>query len=212
MAKKILTQQGRHNMNGTIKKEAKGKELSMEELDKITGGARVIGTGENDFLSGTGGDDRIYGYVGDDVIHGGDGNDKLNGGHGSDVLMGGDGNDTLDGGNRDGASDVAMGGEGDDTYLWRVATEGNDTFIGGPGNDTIKLWDLGRGTLESKFNDGSFDIMVKNESGNPVNITSDMFDDQGNLTLPPGSYGVITGPQGETLTFEGVETITKYYR
>ena len=187
------------------------EEMTDDELDKISaaGTNRMYGGDGSDMMIGTDGRDSMRGGDGNDYMQGGAGNDIMRGDDGSDVLIGGAGNDTLDGGNWDGANDIAHGGEGDDTYLWRVHGEGDDVFVGGPGNDTIKLWNLDSGTLESVWENGSFDITLEDSQGNNVEITSDMFDERGNLILPPDCSGVITGPTGETLTFDGVEKITK---
>jgi Ca2+-binding RTX toxin-like protein len=157
--------------------------MSLEELDKITGGTTVkMGT---------------------------DGNDDLYGGSGEDFLYGGDGNDTLDGGVRDNADDTLIGGDGNDTAIWGLNKDGSDTFEGGQGNDTLKI-DLPAGvSAHDAYNAGDWDIQVKDAAGNPVTITDDMWDNQGNLILPPESSGVITATGGNTLTFSGVETLGK---
>ena len=188
-------------------------EMTMDELDKISGGAinRMYGDDGSDMMTGTDGRDSMRGGDGSDYMQGGAGDDTLRGDDGSDMLMGGAGNDILDGGNWDGTTDIAHGGEGDDAYLWRVDGEGDDVFIGGPGNDTIRLWNLDSGTLEEVWDSGNFNITVKDSEGNNVDITSEMFDEKGNLILPPDSSGVITGPTGDTLTFDGVEKISKHW-
>lgn len=173
----------------------KDKQMSMGDLDQVVGGAGwTKGSKEDDFMVG------------------GDGNDKLNGGGGEDFIVGGGGDDVLDGGYRDGADDVAVGGAGDDTFIWGLVKDGSDTFIGGEDNDTIKL-DLNfvsESTIQDAFNNGTWDIQLTDANGNPIEITDDMWDSNGNLTLPPESSGIITGPDGDTLTFSGVENIKTF--
>lgn len=174
-----------------IDKPRKGEKLSEKELDGIAGGvAWTRGTNEDDIMLGT------------------DGDDKLDGRGGDDFLSGGDGNDTIDGGWRDGADDVALGGDGDDMFTWGLTKDGSDTFIGGEGTDTLRL-DLESASshLRSVYEAGSFDIQLLDSDGHPLEITDDMWDAGGNLTLPPGTSGIITGATGETMTFSGVERI-----
>ncbi len=164
------------------------KEMSMEELDQVVGGL-------------------IRGTVGNDTLEGTDGNDYMYGDKGEDSISGGDGNDTLDGGVFDRADDTLIGGDGDDTAIWGLDNDGNDTFEGGQGNDTLKI-DLPIDvSAQASYNAGEWDIQVKDAAGNPVTITDDMWDNNGNLILPPESSGVITAAGGNTLTFSGVETI-----
>ncbi len=160
----------------------------MEDLDQVVGGL-------------------IRGTVGNDTLEGTDGNDYMYGDKGADSISGGDGNDTLDGGVNDHADDTLIGGEGNDTAYWGLNNDGSDTFEGGLGDDTLKI-DLPYGvSLQDSFNSGDWDIEVKDAAGNPVTITDDMWDNHGNLILPPESSGVITAAGGNTLTFSGVETI-----
>ena len=170
----------------------KDKQMSMGDLDQVVGGASwTKGTKDDDFMVG------------------GDGNDKLNGGGGEDFIVGGGGDDILDGGYKDGADDIAIGGEGNDTFLWGLTKDGSDTFIGGEGNDKIALdmQTVAENNIQDAFNNGTWDIQLMDANGNPVEITDDMWDSNGNLMLPSGSSGVITGPNGDTLTFSGVEVI-----
>ena len=172
----------------------KDKQMSMDDLDQVVGGAGWTKGGEQE-----------------DFMVGGDGDDKLNGKGGADVIIGGAGNDIIDGGYKDGADDIAMGGEGDDTFIWGLEKDGSDTFIGGADNDTIKL-DLkfvGESTIQEAYNNGTFDIQVFDSHGNPVPITDNMWDN-GKLMLPPESSGTITGPSGDTLNFNGVEVIKTF--
>lgn len=196
--------------------DKKGREkLSLDQLEKVTGG--VSGTKEDDVLRGGDGNDRLYGGGGDDMIQGGDGNDKifgdggtarpgddilfggggddkLYGGGGSDYLGGGSGNDRLDGGVGEG-DDVLDGGSGDDRFLYAKG-DGDDVVMGGEGKDTIELLKFGNGagwTISFGY-------------GEPLNLTSiDL-----NLPLPETS-GVITAPDGSTITFSGIERIVPHW-
>ena len=170
----------------------KDKQMSMDDLDQVVGGAGWIkGTNDDDFMVG------------------GDGNDKMVGKGGEDFLVGGDGDDTLDGGYKDHADDIAFGGAGNDTFYWGLTKDGNDTFIGGEGNDKIELdmATVGENNIQDAFNSGTWTIELTDSHGNPVEITDDMWVN-GNLILPLESSGVITGPNGDTLNFSGVETIS----
>ncbi len=168
----------------------KKKEMPMEDLDQVVGGSsRIRGTNDDDVIMGTGGNEFIDGKGGEDFIYGGAGND------------------TLDGGYKDDADDTLIGGDGDDTAIWGLDYDGSDTFEGGQGNDTLKI-DLPIDvSAQASYNAGEWDIQVKDAAGNPVTITDDMWDDNGNLILPPESSGVITAAGGNTLTFSSVETI-----
>jgi len=174
--------------------DKKDEQMSMEDLDQVVGGAGWIkGTGDDDFMVG------------------GDGDDKIRGGGGADFIVGGAGDDTLDGGYKDGADDIVLGGEGDDTFIWGISKDGSDTFIGGEDDDTIKL-DLkfvSESTIQEAFNNGTFDIQVLDSHGSQVQITDDMWVN-GALVLPDEATGTITGPNGDTLTFNGVETIKTF--
>ena len=105
----------------------------------------------------------------------------------------------------------SWGGSGDDSCLWRGHGEGNDFFHGGEGEgkDTIRLWNLGE-TLEQNWERGDLNLALTDADGNNVDITADMFDSHGNLNLPEGLSGILTGPMGNTLTFDRVEKITKH--
>jgi len=162
----------------------------MEELNKVVGGTFVNGGSDDDILIGT------------------DGNDLLLGRDGEDILYGGDGNDVMDGGVGDGADDVAFGGHGNDTFFWGLTKDGSDTFIGGEGNDSIGLdLESGENDIKAAFDAGEWNITIMDANNNPVQITDDMWNSKGQLILPPGSNGQITGSSGETLTFSGVEII-----
>jgi hypothetical protein len=92
-----------------------------------------------------------------------------------------------------------------------VSGDGNDTFSGEEGNDTLVL-DLGTfdsDNLQDAYDSGDFEIQLTDEDGNEVAITDDMWDENGNLSLPDGFSGSIVGPVPDysTITFDGVETI-----
>ncbi|MBU1612327.1 MAG: hypothetical protein KKC99_10840 [Proteobacteria bacterium] len=218
-----MSTKDKNNVSSETKKTP-GVEMSMEELELISAAGTMSGTNDDDLLVGgsgadslRGGDgsdtliggagnDFLSGGDGSDTLIGGDGNDTLFGGQGSDVLMGDDGNDTLDGGFKDGANDTVFGGEGNDTYYWGNSKDGSDVFDGGEGTDTLRIdLDSGGKNIESAFNAGEFTITI---DGNPNYVPT--FDDQGNIVLPEGCSGVITGPTGETLTFTNVEYIKAF--
>lgn len=210
-------------------KKTADKEMSLDELDEIVGGSSIIGTDDNEHLVGGAGGDSIQGRGGDDTIHGGAGNDvlagddgndtlygeagddTLAGNAGADTLYGGTGDDVLDGGIGDRADDVAHGGAGDDAYVWGVSGDGNDTFHGGEGDDKLQL-DLGWGgnTIQEAYDNGVWTIELKDADNNSIEITDEMWDGNGNLILPDGATGVITGTNSETLTFDGVERISTF--
>lgn len=195
------------------------KTIPLDELDKVVGGIAFTGSNNDDIMISIGdsgdsfdggrGDDYIKGGGGDDTLTGGQGDDTLMGGHGADVIDGGEGNDYLDGGYQDNADDVVSGGAGDDIFVWGVSGDGNDSFDGGEGNDILGLdFDsLDESNVKGAYDNGTLDITLTDAGGNPVAITDEMWDSNGNLILPDGTSGVITGPDGDTMTFENVETI-----
>jgi Ca2+-binding RTX toxin-like protein len=197
------------------KDKLKDDEMTDEELKGIAAAGVAFGTdgrdtlkggAGNDLLIGNDGDDRLYGSGGDDTLLGGEGRDKLMGGSGSDLLSGGAGNDYMDGGYRDGANDVALGGFGDDYYVWGTTRDGSDVFDGGQGKDTLVLEMSGtRTSVQGALESGHMTLSIE---GDPDFTPS--FDSKGNLVLPEGSSGTITGPNGDTLTFTNVEMIRTY--
>lgn len=76
---------------------------------------KILGTGEDDYISGGAGHDNLQGRGGNDKLYGGSGNDKLYGGNGRDSLWGGKGSDTL------------YGGAEKDTFIYTLG-DGNDTI------------------------------------------------------------------------------------
>ncbi len=206
-------------------------ELCDEELEMVVGGKGAPG-GQDGAQSADSGnaqprddkkhhpqrgadhDDTLTDETGKDTLYGGQEDDDLYGGDGSDLLLGGRGDDTLDGGWEDGSDDLAMGGEGDDTFIWGLSGDGNDTFEGGEGENRLELdlssLDEEYGNLRQAFEDKTFSIALTDADGDPVELTGDLWDDEGNLNLPEGVTGTITGPYGETLSFTNVKTVTKY--
>ena len=187
----------------------------------------INGQGGNDFLVGGDGDDVINGGEGndfiygdeawgigteggDDVINGGAGNDMINGGAGADAIEGGEGNDTITGGMNDGTDDVAYGGEGDDSYVWMISGGGNDVFEGGTGNDTVIVHNPegSLGSLQTAYDSGLVSLQLVDDQGQPITITSDMWDQNGNLSFSSDVSGVLSNANGDTLTFSEVQSIT----
>ena len=192
--------------------EILNEEMSEDELHGIAAaGSQYGGAGDNS-LHGGAGDDFMDGGAGEDTLYGGAGEDTLSGGAGEDTLSGGAGDDFMDGGYGDGADDVASGGAGDDTFVWGLGGDGNDTFHGGPGSDTLELdlFTVDADTIKGAYEAGDWSIELTDGAGNSIEITDAMWDTDGNLHLPEGVNGVITGTNGETMTFDGVETISTY--
>ncbi len=190
----------------SIKKKEKGQNPENERHEQTSSLNEEMSDDELEGIAAAG--TWIKGTNDDDFMIGGDGDDKMLGKGGEDILIGGDGDDTLDGGFRDGADDIAYGGAGNDAFNWGPTQDGSDVFIGGEGNDRIELdlFTLSEGNIQDAYNNGSIDISLTDASGNPVEITDDMWVN-GTLQLPDGSSGTITGPSGDTLTFSDVEVI-----
>ena len=164
-----------------------GRKLTIEELDLVIGGATTI--------HGTHGNGDLYGTSSNDFINAGAGNDTLHGEDGDDVLYGGAGDD------------VAYGGSGDDTYIWDHNS--NDSFHGGPGNDQVQLDKFLFQSVQEAVELGGITIQLTDSNNNPVAITEDMWDANGNLTIGSEMNGVITDSiTGQQLSFTGVESIT----
>ena len=193
----------------TTKKNEKGK-VSENELHEQTSSINEeMSETELDGIAAAGG--WIKGTSDDDFMFGGDGDDKMNGKSGEDTLIGGAGDDTMDGGYKDGADDFAYGGAGNDVFIWGAQKDGSDVFIGGEGDDGIRL-DLKlvpENNIQDAYNNGTLDISLTDASGNPVEITDDMWEN-GVLQLPGGMSGTITGPEGDVLTFADVEYIKTF--
>lgn len=163
------------------------------------------------FSRGSDADDYLAGGEGHDAFAGGAGNDTIDGGDNSDLLSGDAGDDVLDGGFGDNADDIVFGGSGDDVYFWSPSGDGSDRFDGGDGNDRIALDLLGGGvqasSLEGGIASGEIVVALVDADGNAVEITPEMFTAEGNMVLPEGVSGTITGANGDVLTFRDVETI-----
>jgi hypothetical protein len=101
----------------------------------------------------------------------------------------------MDGDFRDGADDIAIGGEGKNRLVWGLTNDGTDTLLLDSINTNVKQF----------YDSGNIDIQVPDDNGKPLEITDDMWDDHGNLRIPPGISGVITGPTGNTMTFTSIE-------
>ncbi len=190
------------------------EEMKMEDLDKVVGGTTIDNKFGRDFdrQDGDGGADSLTGGSGSDFLDGHGGDDTLDGGDGADRFDGGTGNDVIDGGYQDNADDVAFGQSGDDTYIWGITGDGNDQFSGGEGTDTVALDGFSQyhGSVLDAWQCGDFTIEIDAQRGGPMTIDASMFDSDGNLTLPPGSSGTITGPDGNTLDFTGLEQISMF--
>lgn len=160
-------------------------------------------------------------------MHGGDRSlNQMDGGDGSDVLYAGNGGNAVNfmsGGVGDDADDVAFGGDGADIYRWAVSGDGSDTFHGGDASGNIAgregqdrlvldLDSLGGSGFQEAVESGLISLSLIDADDNPVIITDDMWsqDQWGNefLSLPEGCDGVITGQNGDTLTFTNVDVIS----
>ena len=187
-------------------------EISRKELQAMAEKDSSIAAQASEILNEEMSEDELHGIAAAGSQYGASGDDTLYGGAGEDTLYGGAGDDTMDGGYRDGADDVASGGAGDDTFTWGLSGDGNDTFHGGPGSDTLELdlLTVDAETIKGAYEAGDWSIELTDGAGNLIEITDDMWDADGNLHLPDGVNGVITGTDGETMTFDGVETISAY--
>lgn len=165
-----------------------GRKLTDEELDTVVGG---------NFSTA------MYGTSGADQLQGTSGNDYMNGGHGDDILSGEQGNDLLYGG---AGNDAAYGGSGNDTYIWDHIS--NDTFVGGDGNDQVQLDNFLFQSVQSAVESQWFNIQLTDANNNPVTITADMWDSNGNLNIGSEMSGTVTDVlTGNQLSFSGVESI-----
>jgi Ca2+-binding RTX toxin-like protein len=203
--------------------------LSLDDLDKVTGGVfmqtgagndSITGTGQadvvfagagNDTVNGGAGNDQLYGEAGNDTLHGGagndllfggDGQDTLNGGAGQDQLQGGAGDDTLDGGVHDGAADLANGGDGNDSYIWAPG-DGSDQFQGGAGMDTLKLDNISLQQLQSALTlTGNTNLQMQVGTSAQGSVVT-FADTAGN----PATFQGMINIGGESLRFSDIERI-----
>lgn len=161
----------------------------------------IIGGSGDDTLSGGRGhsgyqdeNDTIFGGAGNDVLDGDDGDDSLDGGAGNDDLRGDAGDDRLDGGS---GNDTLSGGTGDDTI---VTGTGDDLIIidQGDGNTTVTDFDIGDADGDGYSNDQLDVSDLRDLDGNPINIWDVI------VTGDSSGNAVLTFPEGEKLTLEGV--------
>ncbi|MGB0894056.1 MAG: calcium-binding protein [Parashewanella sp.] len=109
------------------------------------------------------GDNTIQGTVLDDRIDGGHGNDKITGGKGDDTLIGNQGNDALVSYEGD---DRLEGGHGNDILsVGNIDNTGHDSFFGGAGTDTASWTLLRDKQVETTFENGVVEAVVKNTKG-----------------------------------------------
>jgi Ca2+-binding RTX toxin-like protein len=177
-------------------------------------GARVFGSGGDDYLYGGAGNDSLDGGDGDDQIDAGAGDDLLTGDGGNDLLLGGSGDDTLQGNdgddNLDGAAgdDMLNGDTGNDS-LWGDAD--NDTLFGGDGNDVLSggdgddVLDGGAGSDHIQGDNGndSLDGGAGDDTlqGGPGNDTYVFRRGSGNDTVWNWDFDI---PRTDTLVLEGL--------
>ncbi|AZV78517.1 type I secretion protein [Parasedimentitalea marina] len=131
------------------------------------------------------GDDSIDGGDGNDLIYGEAGADTLTGGAGNDTLVGGIGNDTLSGGTGD---DEITTGSGDDLVV--IEQFG--------ANDTVYDFDISDTDADGNSNDQLDVSDLRDLNGNPVNTWDVVVTDDGS------GNALLTFPEGETLTFQGI--------
>ena len=162
----------------------------------------IIAHDGNDWGGGHPTSDAIFGGAGDDTLDGGDGDDTLVGEDGNDLLRGDAGNDSLIGG---AGADTLAGGSGDD----RV-DPGQDgmvdviVFSDGDGQDTITGFDApvdnGDGTFTGV---DRLDVSgLTDANGGRVNTDDVIVSDDG------AGNAVLSFPNGESLTFEGISPAT----
>ena len=94
----------------------------------------------------------------------------------------------------------------------RDGTDGDDSIygLGGNGNDAVHIncHDKPDDTVLDMVNEGILAIALTDAEGNPLPITDEVWDEKGNLIVPEGADGVITGVTGDKLTFTNMETLT----
>ena len=177
---------------------------TLSAIENLTGSGFndvLTGDGANNLLIGGSGNDTLRGGAGNDALDGGDGIDQLFGEAGNDTLLGGSGNDTLNGdaGNDilDGGigNDRAYGGAGDDVYAF-ASGGGDDSFDGGAAwTDRISL-----SNISGPPGNGEWTLALT--QGSILSSTT------GQIVFSQDAAGTIDLPDGSTLDFAGVETIT----
>ena len=162
----------------------------------------IVAHDGNDWGGGHPTSDAIFGGAGDDTLDGGDGDDTLVGEDGNDLLRGDAGNDSLIGG---AGADTLTGGTGDDRI-----NPGQDgmvdviVFGDGDGSDTIAGLDApidnGDGTFTGV---DRLDVSgLTDANGAQVNTDDVTVSDDG------AGNAVLTFPNGESLTLEGISPAT----
>lgn len=183
---------GRDVLNGGAGDDALYGGVWVDQLYGGTGNDALYGGQSNDRMWGNDGTDTLYGGTGrdrlhgnndNDMLYGGDNNDQLFGGNGMDQLYGGTGDDRLDGSHGD---DQLTGGDGADTFVFKI-NQGNDTVL-----------DFASGTDYLLVNFGMFDQGTTSQD-----IVND------HTSLVNGNL-VITTDSDQTITLEGVTSITEF--
>ncbi|MCP3939596.1 MAG: calcium-binding protein, partial [Actinomycetia bacterium] len=178
------------------------------------GGDDSVDAGAGDDTVDTGeGDDTIDAGAGDDVVQTGYGDDTIDAGAGDDTVEAGEGADTIDGGLGD---DTVDGGSGNDTYVYRLGG-GNDTFSGGDGNDTISVsnltstdgWTVKVDGMDSAISVDEFQDKYDGSLSNLDRQAAGQDDGWGNESddNDDGYTGVLTAPNGDTVSFDGVDSL-----
>ena len=119
----------------------------IENADGGSGGDRIVGNAQANFIRGMDGSDNINGGAGDDDITGNVGADTVNGDDGADWVRGGQGNDLVQGAAGD--DPHVNGNLGDDTVYGHT---GDDTVYGGQGADRL-FGDEGNDLLSGDLGD-----------------------------------------------------------
>ncbi len=175
-------------------------------------GDNVIQTGlGNDSLSGGDGSDSLYGGGGDDAVFDVSGDNSISGGIGSDFLFTGDGSDALDGGTGDdlifagGGDDSVAGGEGNDSVSGGA---GEDSIFGGAGDDSLSGGDdADVFFFEGGFGSDTVQDFAPGEDTIDLSVLGTSFVEiNSNVEYVDGN-GVISFPDGSTLTLDGVDSI-----
>ena len=192
--------------------------------DFLTGGDGqdiLIGGAGADVLDGGAGNDILIGGTGNDVLDGGAGDDILLGGAGDDLLMGSDGQDSFDGGA--GISDTISFAEdtlgvtvdlaqgfaehietlalGDQVTV-RGSVLNVENIIGGSGDDVL----IGN-EADNVITGGAGDDVIVGGGGTDTFIMEGTFDGTTISFDPVSGVTTLTGPNGDTDTLSGVETV-----
>ncbi|WP_299934524.1 Hint domain-containing protein [uncultured Pelagimonas sp.] len=167
-------------------------EDGADSLDGGEGNDTIIGYNANNAFGGStdishddGASDTLVGGAGNDALYAGIGDDSLAGGDGDDTMLAGGGNDTLSGGAGD---DLITTGVGDDLVILQQLGS----------NDIITDFDIGDTNGDGRSNDQIDVSGLRDLDGNPVNIWDVVVTDNGS------GDALLTFPEGETLTFQGI--------